>query len=201
MASKNISPNKGPRQAFRKNDAADYNFNLEIYGIYPHPSLPIALIVKYNKSEVMEMEAEAGTGMDPKFMECKAYILDIPSEKVYPYENSCSSAVTSIWSPDGKYALNGLKLTIAKSEDLIDHPNGMERPEIRIKGTGHGCGGIANADSWDWISDDIVTFSGGACGTFFDYSFNVNKEKLATHCDPRRQRPGYSCPGQMERLN
>ena len=177
-------------------EAAVYDFDLDLFDIYLNPVLPIALIVTYNKSQVMEIEAEVGAGMPPKFMDCKSYILEIPSGKMYPYNDSCSAAVTSIWSPDGRYALNGLSLLVVNAENLIHHLEGGEVPEIRIKGTGHGCGGVVHADSWDWISDDTVTFSGGACGTFFDYSFNLNKKKLSTDCDPRKQKPRYGCSGQ-----
>ena len=66
-------------------------------------------------------------------------------------------------------------------------------PKIHISGTDHGCGGVVDVDSWHWITNDVVAFSGGACGTFLDYLFYVETQKTEVYCSAY-QKSRYGCP-------
>ncbi|MBL7205598.1 MAG: hypothetical protein ISS63_14920 [Desulfobacteraceae bacterium] len=175
-------------------NSIEYKFDLDIYEIYPNPSKPIMLVVTYNKSEVEEMEKKikSGAGMPPKFMTCKTFIIDIPTGTKYTYKKSCAAAITNIWSPDGNYALNGFGYYIVKTDNLISNLKSIEVPKIHIKGTDHGCGGVVDADSWDWVSNDVIAFSGGVCGTFLDYLFYVKTQNTEAYCSAY-QKPRYGC--------
>lgn len=71
--------------------------------------------------------------------------------------------------------------------------SGAAMPPEYITGANHGCGGMVDAGSWNWVADDLLLFSGGACGSFLDYLFDVSTGKMDTYCS-RLQKPGYGCP-------
>ena len=170
-----------------------YQFDLDIYEIYPNSSKPIILVVTFNRAEVEEMENELKAGMPTKFMACKTFIIDIQTGTKYTYEESCAAAITNIWSPDGNYALIGFGYYIVKTDNLIANLKGGDVPKIHISGTDHGCGAVVDADSWHWITNDVVAFGGVACGTFLDYLFYVETQKTEVYCSAY-QKPRYGCP-------
>jgi hypothetical protein len=176
-----------------RGNSTKYQFDFNIYEINPNPSMPIILVVTYNQSEVEEAENELEAAMPPKFMTCKTFIIDIPTGIKYTYEESCAAAITNIWSPNGNYALNGLGYYIVKTDNVISNLKGVDVPKIHIIGNDPGCIGMVEADSWDWVSNAVLFFSGGACGTFLDCLFDVSTKELETYCS-QYQKPGYGCP-------
>lgn len=98
-----------------------------------------------------------------------------------------------VWSPGEEYTFDRLNLSIIESSNLIEYLKGEDVPIMKIKGTRHNCGGQVDFDSWHWITKDVVAFSGGACGTFIDYLFYADKQRLETYC-AALQKPRYGCP-------
>jgi hypothetical protein len=171
-----------------------FSFDLNIEGVYPNKSLPIVLIITYDEKEVEESKDRNGAVMPSGYWTCKSYILELGTGKLYKYEESCSEGVKNIWSPKGTYALLGFSASVIESNKLIDYLLMKSIPLYQIDVFDQDCAGVIDHDSWRWISDGVLTFSGGVCGTFLDYIFYVKSKNLEIYCS-KFQKPGYGCRG------
>lgn len=168
-------------------------FDLPIENVYLNTDIPIALITTYDKFEIENSKAENGAVMPQQYWTCRSFIVDLKKGNKYEYGDSCSIAATNIWSPDGKYALIGFGAKIIESNRLLEYLKGNDVPQIQISGFDHDCGGVIDSESWHWVSNNVVAFSGGACGTFLDYLFYVNSQKTEVFCSEYQQ-SRYGCP-------
>ena len=154
--------------------------------------MPLALVSTYDE-EGVKASMDDGAVMPIAYWNCKSYIVDLSTGKKYEYEKSCSQAITNIWSPDGIYAVNGFSATIMKSKNIIDYLKGKSVSKIQIQWPNHHCNGIIDHNSWQWINEDVLAFSGGACGTNLDYLYHIKSEKLESYCG-KFQKSRYGCP-------
>jgi len=175
-----------------KGKSTKYKFNMEIYKIFPNPSLPIAFVFTYDKLKEDEDYKKYKYHVSPEYLACRSFVIDIPNKKKYEHEKSCIDAI-NLWSPNGDYVLNGFKGHIIRSINLIKSIKGEGVPEIKITiGDRQDCGGIIDAYSWNWITNDVIYFTGGACGSNLSYLFYIKTKKTEIYCQ-KNQRPGYGC--------
>lgn len=180
-----------------------YSFDLDIEGVYPNPKLPLILVVTYNKKEVEADVKEYGAALP--WYDCEAFLIDLKTGEGLPFdgftpdseykreETTCTNAIRNIWSKNGTYALLGYSAVIVNAKDLPALLKGEDAHPKQITGSDQTCVGAIENNSWDWVTDSVVSFSGGACGTFFDYLFDVDTGKLDIYC-AKSQKPGYGCP-------
>jgi len=120
----------------------------------------------------------------------------IPDEKADKKMTVCrlNNPFKNIWSTKGTYALFGDSRGIVKSKNLLPFLTGRDSSDISVTfifGHLHNCGGVI--DSWRWLTDTALSFSGGICGTFINYLFNVNTGELEKYCSSV-QKVGYGYP-------
>ncbi len=176
---------------------AEFDFDMEIYEVALNPRLPIALIATYDKQVMDESVNESGAASPIYYIDCKTFILDLESMEKYVYEESCADAIINIWSTDGSYALNGFNHKVIQAEYLVEYLKGNTDREIQISIANQNCSGFIDANSWYWISDYLLTFEGGVCGSSYRYLFNVKSQVGEAFC-ASSQKPNYGCNGPDE---
>jgi len=158
-------------------DQTTYIFALEVCRAFPHPSLPLAIVVTFDEKEVLESRSQNAAVMPARYQTREIFFFNFESGRRLRVPEALNYNSSSVWSPDGRYALCPKRIGVIEVmhlERLLETGKG---PVIPV-GFGEDHVGVLDSFSLGWVSETVLTFSGGGGGHPLFYLFDVQTRKL-----------------------